>query len=307
LFAAPVRAAELLPAPVDFGVFNPREVPIELQAWWTPIPDNGKGFGHIHALCKWPIGQTVSGILKTDCRITLHDNPSHNYQLRFDVYDKPGSTVATYEVSHTCPYDGKVMTSCSWTEPVALDTSKWGSGWQRLRVRATVKTVDGKRWTTSSDIVMNVRGAGTATGLSSSCEAGPCFTGKGWYEDNDYQVARINNVPITKVKGTHTFSVSVHKNPARALEVWMDKSHFIPATPSYPAEQPSAGVNLLTVPNPKNKNWYKVNLDTTKMANGWHSLAVRSVGSQPGTTQCSFCAGEAFQTGVAKVYFYVEN
>jgi len=300
-------APSLLPSPVDFGAFNPREIPIELQAWWTPVPDNGKGFGHIHALCKWPIGQVVTGLLKADCRITLHDNPSHNYQLRFDVYNSPGATVATHAVSHDCPYDGTTMTSCSWNEPVTLDTTKWGTGWQRLRVRAAVKTVDGKRWTTSSDIVMNVRGGGTPGGFSNNCEAGPCFGGKGWYEGNDYQVARINDVPITKVRGTYVFSVSPHKNPAQSLEVWLDKSHFIPATGPYPAENPAAGVNLLTVANPANGSWKKVPVDTTKLANGWHSLAVRAVGSKSGTITCRFCEGPVFQTGVAKVYFYVEN
>ena len=44
----------LLPAVSNFGPFDARQIPIELQAWWTPLPDDGKGFGHIHALCRWP-------------------------------------------------------------------------------------------------------------------------------------------------------------------------------------------------------------------------------------------------------------
>lgn len=297
-----------LPAITDFGAFDSRKIPIELQAWWTPVPDDGRGYGHIHALCQWPIGQPVSGTLTSDCRITLHDNPAHNYQLRFDVYNSPGNTVKTYAVSHDCPYDGSNPTDCSWTQPVSLDTSSWGAGWQRLRVRAAVKTPDGRRWTTSSDIVMNVKGAGSETRFSSNCEAGSCFGGKGWYEGNDYQVARIQNVPLTKLKGTHVFSVGIHKNPAQRMEVWLDKGHFIPATGSFPAENPSAGVSLLTVDNPATDRWQDVALDTTRLANGWHSLAVRSVGSKPGTASCSYCAAEPnFQTGVAKVFFYVEN
>jgi hypothetical protein len=174
-------------------------------------------------------------------------------------------------------------------------------------VRATVKTVDNKRWTTSSDIVVNVRGGGAAGKLASNCESGPCFSGKGWYDGNDYQVARINNVPLTKVRGTHVFKVGVHKNPAQTMEVWLDKSHFIPATGPYLAENPSAGLNLLTVPNPVSGAWRDVAVDTTTLANGWHTLAVRSIGSKPGASACPYCAGTDFQTGVAKVYFYVEN
>jgi hypothetical protein len=296
-----------LPPIADFGAFDPRAIPVELQAWWTPLPDDGKGYGHIHALCKWPVGQVVSGLLTSDCRITLHDNPSHSYELRFDVYNNPGKIVATYRVSHDCPFDGVTPTNCSWNERVALDTSSWGAGWQRLRVRATVKTVDGKRWTTSSDIVLNIRGAGTAGGLASNCESGPCLSGKGWYEGNDYQVARINNVPLTKVRGTHLFRVGTHKNAAQSMEVWVDKSHFIPPTGPYPAENPSAGVNLLTKASPVTGAWFDVTLDTTTLANGWHTLAVRSIGSKSGMATCSYCRGLDFQTGVAKVYFYVEN
>jgi hypothetical protein len=302
-----VRA--LAPSIGDFGPFNSRTIPIELQAWWTPDPDNGTGFGHIHALCRWPIGQIVSGTLTTSCRITLHDNPSHQYQLRFDVYNSPGATVASYSTSHDCPYDGVHSTNCSWTQPVSLNTSSWGTGWQRLRVRATVRTPDGKRWTTSSDIAMNVRGGGSTSGaLVSNCESGPCFGGKGWYDGNDYQVARINNVPLTKVKGTHVFRAGIHKNTARRMEVWLDKGHFIPATGSFPQENASAGIKLLTRLNPTVGAWTDVRVDTTKLANGWHTFAVRSVGDKPGFSDCSYCTGEPnFQTGVAKVYFYVEN
>jgi hypothetical protein len=171
-----------------------------------------------------------------------------------------------------------------------------------------VKTPDTRRWTTSSDIVLNVRGAGSKTSFSSNCEAGPCFGGKGWYEGNDYQVGRINNVPVQKVRGTHTFSVATHKNPAERMEVWLDKGHFIPATGSFAAENPNPGVNLLTVDKPTSGAWKTVAVDTTRLANGWHSLAVRSAGSRPGPASCSYCSKEPnFQTGVAKVFFYVEN
>jgi hypothetical protein len=303
------HAGALLPPIGNFGPFDPRTIPIELQAWWTPQPENDNGFGHIHALCRWPVGQVVSGTLTTNCRITLHDNPSHQYQLRFDVYNDPGKTVASYSMSHDCPFDGTRSTNCSWNQPVSLDTSSWGTGWQRLRVRATVRTPNDKRWTTSSDIAMNVRRSGSTSGaLVSNCESGPCFGGKGWYEDNDYQVARINNVPLTKVKGTHLFWASIHKNTAQRMEAWLEKGHFIPATGPYPQENASAGINVLTLQNPRVGAWISVPVDTTRLANGWHTFAVRSVGNKPGVADCSYCTNEPnFQTGVAKVYFYVEN
>jgi hypothetical protein len=290
------------------GPFDSTQIPVELQGWWTPQPDNGKGFGHIHALCKWPLGQEITGILRTNCRITLHDNPSTLRLLRFDLANI--STVASIPLNNlTCPYDGFTSTNCSWNVPVELDTSTWPSGWVHLRVRATVETPDLIRWTTSSEIPLKIGTSDTITSFP-NCLAN-CVIGKSWYEGFDYQRVLINNVPSTPVSGIHTFQVQAFKGdnpPTQRLQVFLDKSHIVPATDPWPQENPSTGSQLLDIVNPDPNALYEVPVDITTLANGWHSLGARTIEAAAGTATCSYCSTDPnFQTGVAKIWFFVEN
>jgi hypothetical protein len=312
--ASGARAA----APYEMGTFQPGVVPIEIQAWWAHTPDNGQGFGHIHVLCYWPIAQPVGDSIDTNCRITLHNNPGTLTVLRFDL--APGDTVASIDLRNLAPgnaksgkaqcfYDGVTASNCSWNVPVHLDTTKWYTGWNHLRVRATVKTPDGHKWATSSEIPINVRGE---TGVRDSGFAKcikNCLIGKGWYEGFDYQSVIVKGVPTEPVKGTLNLTFATKKGSAQLLQVMMDRSHIIPAVGPWNAEPHLAdGPELLKIATPPDQREYPVSIDTTKLENGWHSLAVRNVARTGGIAECSYCDKEMnFQTGVAKFYFFVQN
>ena len=304
-----------------WGPFRPNETLLELQGWWTPQPtDDGKGFGHIHVLCWWPMGRKVKdvfpdGIIKTDCRITLHSNPSTFKEIRFDL--APGDTVAHFTdlAGATCRYDGVNPTNCSWNQHIVWDTNNLYDGWIHLRLRATVRTADGKIWTTSSEIPLqtgdssNVRDSGFSRCLKN------CSIGKSWYEGFDYQRVKITNIPERIINdSSYTFSVLALKGTfsTQRLLVILDRSHTIPAVGPWPAEPNlPTGPILLDITNPTIGVSYPVTINTGALVNGWHSFAVRSIEATGGTiSPCPYstgCTSPGFQTAVEKIWFYVQH
>src|SRR3989344_1615175 len=336
---APTGATATPPtgAPYNFGPFNSNLTLIELQEWWTPLQedglkDTGTGFGHEHILCWWPVGRNIlevfpDGVIRTNCRLTLHDNPGKMNVLRIDL--APGDTVFKIDISNLPPGSSKSensrcfyndglqpnptgSTNCSWNVPLEVNTNSWPRGWVHIRLRFTLDTVDGKRQTTSSEIPMQL---GTSTNIKDGGFADclkDCFIAKGWYTGLDYQRVRIKNVPVDrKVKGKHTFYVQAWKGTSprtKRMVATLDNSHFIPAVGPWPAEGPVVGPRLLDVSNPNPSTLYPVEVDTTQLKNGWHSLGARTIEEQPGISTCSYCEPvDNFQSAVGKIYFYVEN
>jgi myo-inositol-hexaphosphate 3-phosphohydrolase len=285
--------------PDPLGGFDPRLIPVELQAWWAP------NFGHIHAAARLPVLQKVSGNLDLNVRVVLHDNPSSWYTLRFD--NDTGDLVGRvdFNPNRVCPYDGVTSTNCAWNVPVSLDTRRLGSdGWHTLRIRATVDTPDGNRWTTSSDIPLCVSQSGRD--CTGSVKA---LTGKGWYETTGYSNAQIRNdsVPIRPVGGVHTFYVRQDEGGERHMQVALDKSHFIPAVGNWPAQQPTTGT-ILFDQDQNVSDWMPIQVDTRALANGWHAFAVQVTSEEGDTSECSYCRGEMnHSSGVVKLWFYVQN
>ncbi len=289
----------LMPAlvsPTGSNTFDPRQIPIEIQSWWMP------DYGHIHAAANLPVGQEIGDKLNFDVRIVLHHNPSHLYKLRFDVYNDPGSTVASYDLDAICPQNTPEKT-CAFNVPVSLDTSKWGTGWKMLRIRATVETPDGKRFTTSSEVPLFIPGGGDN---GNHCIE-DCLIGKGWYDGIGYALAQFKEIPLQPVSGVHTFHVRAFKKPSNHLTVNLDSSHFVLAVAPWPEVPPTSGVTLFDQDGDF-KDYIPIEIDTTKLANGWHSIAVRTTSPQGEVSNCDTCSGELNHLeGVAKVWFFVQN
>lgn len=283
--------------PNGSGPLDPRKIPIELQAWWAP------NFGHIHAAAMLPLGQEVSGRLDFDVRIVLHDNPSHLFELRIDT---DTGVFLKIPLNLRCPYDGKTSTNCAFNVPVSLDTTKMKNGWREIRIRATADTPDGNRYLNSSGIPLKiVNGSGGGGDYNRWC-SNRSLIGRGWYDGFGYTNAIIECVPLTKVSGVHTFRVRAQKDSGH-LQVALDKSHYIPAVGSWHEVLPSAG-QIIFDRDGNFQDWVSIPVDTTKLANGWHSLAVTSTGSRGGASRCDFCRGEEnLPAGVAKIWFYVDN
>ncbi len=282
---------------VPDSTFNPRRIPIELQAWWAP------NFGHIHAAAMLPLGQDVSGTLDFDVRIVLHDNPSHLVELRIDTDQ---GVFKKIPLNLRCPYDGRTSTNCAFNVPVSLDTTKMTNGWREIRIRATSDSPDGKRFLNSSGIPLRIvnGGGGGGSNYNRWCN-NRSLIGRGWYDGFGYTNAVIECVPLETVSGVHTFNVRAQQT-SNHLQVALDKTHYIPAVGSWPEVAPSAG-RILFDRAGNFQSFMPITVDTRQLANGWHSLAVTSTGDG-GTSSCAFCNGEHNNpAGVAKIWFFVQN
>jgi len=276
--------------------FDPRRIPIELQAWWLP------NFGHIHAAARLPLGQVVSGTLKFDVRIVIHNNPSHLTSL--SIRDE-GSRVFDARIDKDCPYDGSEAATCVFNVPVSIDTTKLKDGWRELRIRAKTTTLDDNTYFNSSGIPINVQNGGSDSNYNRYC-GNTSLIGRGWYEGFDYTNAIIECVPLEPVSGEHTFRVRAQKSSGH-LTVALDKTHFIPAVGPWP-KQPASQGQILFDQDGNFQKFFPVKVDTTKLSDGWHSLAVTSTGSDGAESECSYCDGEInHPAGVAKIWFYVNN
>jgi hypothetical protein len=271
--------------------FNPRQIPIELQAWWAPA------YGHIHAAAKLPLGQKVSGMLNFDVRIILHDNPSPIKELRID---DDSAVRLRIPLNLTCP----ATETCAFNVPVSLDTTKLKDGWREIRIRAQSKTPDGKDFLTSSGIPLFVENGNSRSDYNRGNNQG--LTGRGWYDGFDYTNAWIETVPVMPISGAYTFRVRAQK-PSQRLTVEMDKTHHVPAVGPWPEVHPSDG-RVLFDQNGDFQDWIDIPVDTTQLANGWHSISVKSIGPDGEISQCNGCPNEiSFPAGVAKIWFYVHN
>jgi PKD repeat protein len=283
----------------DADPFIPQLIPVELQAWWLP------DFGHIHAGTRLPLGQEVSGRLEFDVRIVLHNNPSHLSNLRID---SDTGIFTSIPLDLDCPYDGVNPNTCVFNVPVSLDTTQLQDGWRELRLRATTETPDNQSYLNSSGIMLDVQNGGVPNDVSFSdwCDY-KSLTGRGWYGVFEYTNVVIECVPQTPISGVHTFRVRAQK-PSQHLTVALDKTHFIPAVGPWPAQEANPG-QLLFDEDGDFQGFFPITIDTTELADGWHTMAVVSTGPDGSGSECSYCLPSTtnFPSGVAKIWFYVQN
>lgn len=282
----------------DDEPFNSRRIPIEMQSWWQP------NFGHVHAGTKLPLGQEVSGVLDFDVRIVMHNNPGTLYTL--SIHDDHGVLI-TIPLDEACPYDGEIPNSCSFNIPVSLDTTQMQDGWRELRIRAQTLTPDGKKFLNSAGIPINVQngGADNDKSFGNYCD-NKSLIGRGWYTDFDYTNAIIECVPQEPISGTYTFGVRSQK-PSAHLNVSLDKTHHVAAIGPWPAQVANPGQTLFDADGDYG-DFFPITIDTTTLADGWHTLAVTSTGPNGSTSDCEYCDGEInHPSGVSKIWFYVQN
>jgi hypothetical protein len=155
---------------------------------------------------------------------------------------------------------------------------------------------------TSSGIPVMVKN-GTAAGsdFNNSCKTGQLI-GRGWYSGILYVNGIFESVPTAPVKGTITIGFRAQGEPSNHLLVELDKSHFIPAVGSWPEALDTPGTVIFDQAGSFTK-FQHATIDTTKLANGWHSLSVKSTSAKTALTK-----GVANrETGVAKYFFFVQN
>lgn len=290
---AVISMAAVQPAALpDFGPFDPRRIPIELQSWWVPA------YGHIHAAVMIPFGQAISGVVNVPVRIVMHNNPGQLFMFRVDDEQ---SVRVKMPLDLRCP-----TTICAWSFTVPLDTGRFPNGWRMFRFRAQVKTPDGKAFLNSSDIPMLVSNSSGGGGNVLRFGSTNYIVGKGWYDGFDYTNVAIEHAPIAPVKGLLRLRVQVHKGGSN-LAADLDKSHFIPAVGPWPLTGDTPGVPLLAIASSPGE-WRDIVIDTVPLVNGWHSFQVRTDNPDGAVSVCTGCPNTVnHPAGIAKFWFYVQN
>ena len=290
----------LLCAGASFGVVNPTDpwipdrTPLELQAWWTP------SYGHIHASTLLPLGRSVSGVLDFEVRVVMHNNPAEFRELSIQVTDRQDNEeMFEHKLSAFCDPGP----TCVWSFPVSIDTTKRRDGWKEFRIRAITETPDGKRYFNSSGVPIHFDNGNSPDSNYDRWCGNTSLIGRGWYEGLDYVNSVIECVPLDKVSGLWTVRVRNQNHPASVVDVHVDKTHYIPAAGSFPEQVATEGFLVDSNSSSSNDSFYPVQIDTTQLTNGWHSLAVTSTSEETGLTD----GVVNHSAGVAKIWFFVDN
>jgi hypothetical protein len=279
-------------------------------------------FGHIHATAALPYGVAsgVSGVLNVPIRVVMHNNPSRLFHVHLAMDEGTRQVnIGTQDIKPNvvCPYNGTVDSNCTTTYQIAVDTRLYGDGWKYIYLLAESMTPDDQVYRTSSRIPVYFKNGRPAAGdpkpdgLFGSCPYGSVL-GRAWYDSvNNYSDVRAVCLPQAAVSGTHRFYFAGGAGAiTKHVQVVLSRNHEVPASGAWLRESPRAGQIVYDAAGPHG-NVFPVDIDTTKLANGWHSVSVRTTFLMPSTGQVSECdyCDEHPDTleAIVKQWFRVEN
>jgi hypothetical protein len=266
LTAAPGTAAAQTPAPDPQTCtgYPEKRIFLESQGWWTRTNGMaGTDFGHVHSGTCFPWGQRISGRLRFDVRLTMHENPGVITSLQVQMFGSGApEPIAKIPLNYTC------AATCTWWVPVEIDTTLAYDGCQEFRFQAWVREPDGKQLLATTGFrahVTNGREVKPYCGAS-----GANWTeGRGWYTDSGYENARVEDtLPMEPVSGVWS--------PKLKATVGADgiapTHHLIAVDPNF--HMGSSGWVLQEGAG----GWgaARLAIDTTRLADGAHRLVIRT-------------------------------
>lgn len=291
--ASPAAAMDMEPIAPDWvPTCAAGTVPFEAQSWWTG------DFGHVHVGFCAPHDQKIKGTYKLKVRVIMHDNPGTLKWVKVG-FDTTSSAEASAKLYVKC------TGTCAWDRELVVDTTKFPyDGMRHMRVRAVVQEPDGKEMVATNFIPVYLNNGNRPVQtfrdvpISGSTNY---VAGRGWYTDANYLWSVVFD-PITvgkTVSGTYRVKVRSVINggpqPISRFLVKLDGTHT------------SDGVVVYDKAGAVDKPM-ELAIDTTRLANGWHSLAVRSEAANQVASTCSVCSGQKqTHAGVTKVWFFVQN
>jgi len=258
--AAPAQA--ITPDPQTCAGYPEKRIFLEGQGWWTRTAGmTGTDFGHVHSGTCFPWGQRISGTLRFDVRLTMHENPGVLTQLRVQTFNS-GAPDVKVPLNYTC--EG----TCTWWVPVEVDTRLAYDGCQEFRFQAWVREPDGKQLLATTGFrahVANGREVRPYCGAS-----GANWTeGRGWYTDTGYENGRVEDaLPMEPVSGVWSPKVRA----TVGADGITPTGHLIAVDPNFHAG--SSGWVL----QQGTGGWgaSRLGIDTTRLADGPHRLVIRT-------------------------------
>lgn len=240
--------------------YGTKRVFLESQAWWTRTPGKtGTDHGHVHVGTCFPHAQKISGVVRFDVRVILHDNPGTLTHLNLGIAGEWGSIrSAALTPNWRCGVDK----TCTRWFTVYVDTRKAeADGRHEFRMRAQVKEPDGKESIASTGWLAWLNNGKTIDHYRDSWSA----EARGWYTDVGYANAKIESLPMTARSGWWAPWVRMTAGsggiPVTSYRVVLD--------PDFHAGDPG-----ITLRSGAGSFKGQIGIDTRKLRNGKHKLVL---------------------------------
>lgn len=288
-----VPPAAAAPDPLACTGYPELRVWTEAQTWW--LTTAGKpatatsDFGHVHLGACLPHEQVVRGTVGIDVRVIMHDSKGAKFDRIEPVLkdDATETTLGTYiDLRGLTVQTGNVT---GW-QRISVDTTKYRyDGRNELRIRAWAKTPNSELMHVSLNALWDARNGYTVNPMDRL----PFERGKGWYTDSGYcESSLVSKVPTAPVSGV--WQPRVHMvNHSDSLVVTHSSARL---DPDFHASPPVLGIILFD--HAGQQADVTLNVDTTTLADGNHTLSLRADCDDPrGSTN----------SGVLNVRFVVNN
>jgi chitodextrinase len=232
---------------------------LESQSWWQPLagaPEPGAA-GHVHLGVCFPLNGTLSGPAPLDAVIQLHNNPSALVAVRW---------ADDLAVRQSVPQSFSCATEqCQLVVPLTVDPAIMANaGWREIRFTADTRTKDGRRMFQSTRWCVNVTNGKPVSDFCGPADPGR-NGGSGWYTGVEYTNVWIDDAtfPYQPVSGNWCFRARFE-----------DDRGFASVDPSFHAVPPNIG--RVVYDDVGLNVWRPVCVDTTTLANGIHTLHLRT-------------------------------
>lgn len=264
--------------PVNCTGYPEPRIPLEVQAWWAG-DNTPNGPAHVHAVTCFPLGQTVSGTMRLDTRIHLHNNPGQLIALSTDLYTSghgAGDNVY-HKMNERC-----VAMDCDYWVTTYIDTTGADDGLHEIRVKPRVRFDDGRKQLTSTGWVIRTENGNPDSSSRSSAAA---VIGRGWYDGHGYQNPDVRKMSVVlaaakSVKGTWSVPVRLDKGGKGFVPTMVGA--FI--DPDF--HHDDSGIVVLQRNGPFKGT---LSIDTTGLANGPHRLTLLVQAEHGGETLTGVC------------------
>jgi hypothetical protein len=271
----------------DCSGYTPRRVFLETQAWWMdtnsitgPVPPgqkpvNGIG-GHAHTATCFPQDQEIpNGNYHFDVRLMLHKGQVGEIDW-LDIGLGPDGQSLSHKVFNPrlkCPGGESLAVMCEMWIPIDLTVdNRIPPGYGELRFRFHLRQPNGEEQFASTSWMGYYHGSHNVYNRRP-----PMLMARGWYTGANYESAQlISPFPYEPVSGNWTFKVAM-----------------VPGSGGIPVATHSVHVDArfnmddfgLIVNQGRGEFSGDVTLDTTRLNNGNHCVAVRvdSVDKNGGT------------------------
>jgi hypothetical protein len=245
--------------PLDCASYPEPRIFLESQAWWTRTPGkSGTNFGHVHVGTCFPYKQTISGVVRFDLRVILHDNPGKAYLLRLGTEDR---LLYQSDIDFSCPSPG----TCTKWYTVLVDTRGAShDGRNEFRITVKVREPDGNVMFNSSGWQAYLENGKSSSDYRSSDQT----EARGWYTGVGYANARFtSDLPLVPVSGDWNFEVGLRPGSGGIPVTY----HSVLLDPDFHHGNPG-----ISIKEGSGSYVGAISIDTRKLANGKHKLLLRT-------------------------------